>query len=84
MDVKVNGVSERKPEDVMGTANGHALAGPSSIALQDDLFLREIESELPIVYDGQIEMRELLSRMMQSIYAELTEMAETCVLVSFK
>ncbi|TDL22587.1 MED14-domain-containing protein [Rickenella mellea] len=39
--------------------------------------LEELERELHIVDDGQIPLGELLSRVMQSIYAELTEMAET-------
>ena len=39
---------------------------------QDDL-----EGELPVVGDGQIALGELVSRMAQAIYAELTELAET-------
>lgn len=39
--------------------------------------LEELERELPMVYDGQIHLGDLLSRMMQSIYAELSELAET-------
>ncbi|KAF8893946.1 mediator complex subunit MED14-domain-containing protein [Infundibulicybe gibba] len=37
----------------------------------------ELERELPMVYDGQIPLGDLLSRVMQSIYAELSELAET-------
>jgi mediator of RNA polymerase II transcription subunit 14 len=37
------------------------------------------EHELPHVYDGQIPLGDLLSRVMQAIYAELSEMAETYV-----
>ncbi|PFH52047.1 hypothetical protein AMATHDRAFT_74540 [Amanita thiersii Skay4041] len=36
-----------------------------------------MERELPVVFDGQIFLRELLSRVMQAIYAELSEMSET-------
>lgn len=36
-----------------------------------------LERELPPVYDGQIPLGDLLSRVVQAIYAELTEMAET-------
>ncbi|OBZ68191.1 Mediator of RNA polymerase II transcription subunit 14 [Grifola frondosa] len=37
----------------------------------------ELERELPIVNDGQVPLGELISRMAQSIYAELSELAET-------
>jgi mediator of RNA polymerase II transcription subunit 14 len=36
-----------------------------------------LESELPLVYDGQAPLSELLSRVVQTIYTELSEMAET-------
>ena len=39
--------------------------------------LEELEAELPVVYDGQVPLGELLSRVAQAIYAELTELAET-------
>lgn len=39
--------------------------------------LDELEQELPMVYDGQIRLGELLSRVVQQIYAELSELAET-------
>ncbi|KAF9497312.1 MED14-domain-containing protein [Pleurotus eryngii] len=39
--------------------------------------LMELESELPQVNDEMVPLGELLSRVVQSIYAELTEMAET-------
>ena len=39
--------------------------------------LNELEQELPMVYDGQIRLGELLSRVVQQIYAELSELAET-------
>lgn len=37
----------------------------------------ELERELPLVYDGQVPLAELVSRMAQAMYAELTELAET-------
>ncbi|KAI8975875.1 MED14-domain-containing protein [Trametes punicea] len=37
----------------------------------------ELEKELPVVMDGQIPLGELISRLVQTMYAELTEMAET-------
>ncbi|KAG6886292.1 hypothetical protein C0993_006702 [Termitomyces sp. T159_Od127] len=37
----------------------------------------ELEGELPTVMDGQIPLGDLLSRVMQAIYAELAELAET-------
>ncbi|KAI0072724.1 MED14-domain-containing protein [Panus rudis PR-1116 ss-1] len=37
----------------------------------------ELERELPFVDDGQIPLGELVSRTVQTIYAELTELAET-------
>ncbi|RPD78468.1 MED14-domain-containing protein [Lentinus tigrinus ALCF2SS1-7] len=39
--------------------------------------LEELEGELPLVMDGQIPLGELVSRLVQAIYAELVEMAET-------
>ena len=37
----------------------------------------DLEQELPIVFDGQASLGDLLSRIVQSIYAELSELAET-------
>lgn len=37
----------------------------------------ELEKELPVVTDGQIPLGELTSRLVQAMYAELTEFAET-------
>ena len=39
--------------------------------------LEELERELPVVGDGQVSLGELLSRVVQNVYAELTVMAET-------
>jgi mediator of RNA polymerase II transcription subunit 14 len=38
-----------------------------------------LEAKLPIVDDGQVRLSELVSRVVQACYAELTEMAETSV-----
>ena len=37
----------------------------------------DLERELPVVFDGQASLGDLLSRVVQSIYAELSELAET-------
>ena len=37
----------------------------------------ELERELPTVRDDQVPLGELVQRMAQAIYAELTELAET-------
>ncbi|KAK0212615.1 mediator complex subunit MED14-domain-containing protein [Desarmillaria ectypa] len=42
-----------------------------------ELNIEEHERELPFVDDGQIPLGELLSRVMQTIYSELSELAET-------
>jgi mediator of RNA polymerase II transcription subunit 14 len=36
-----------------------------------------LEAELPVVEDGQVPLSELVSRVVQACYAEMTEMAET-------
>ncbi|KAA1472975.1 MED14-domain-containing protein [Dentipellis sp. KUC8613] len=36
-----------------------------------------LERELPLVYDGQIPLREVVTRVVQACYAEMTEMSET-------
>jgi mediator of RNA polymerase II transcription subunit 14 len=38
--------------------------------------------ELPVVDDGQVQLSDLVSRVVQACYAELTEMAETSVIPS--
>ncbi|KAJ7128933.1 mediator complex subunit MED14-domain-containing protein [Mycena crocata] len=43
----------------------------------DQPSLEELEQDLPVVYDGQVALGDLLSRVVQSIYAELSELAET-------
>ncbi|KAJ7782911.1 mediator complex subunit MED14-domain-containing protein [Mycena metata] len=39
--------------------------------------LEELEQDLPVVYDGQVALGDVLSRVVQSVYAELSELAET-------
>ncbi len=62
----IHGYSDDTPSKVDETPNG--LHEPS---------LEEMEGELPDVADGQVSLGELVSRMAQSIYAELIELAET-------
>lgn len=50
------------------TGNGH---------LEQEPTLEQLDMELPVVHDGQVQLGELLSRVMQAIYAELSELAET-------
>lgn len=61
---------------------------PTSLAMQmngvhseeiSEPSFEDIEKELPVVYDGQIPLGDLISRVVQSIYAELSEQAETSV-----
>ena len=49
----------------------------SGLASLDDISLERLELELPFVDDGQVPLSELLSRVVQTIYTELSEMAET-------
>lgn len=58
----------------------HSESGPflqisTSVLSENDIEI--LQEELPVVYDGQVPLSELLSRVMQSIYAELSELAET-------
>ncbi|KAI9567227.1 mediator complex subunit MED14-domain-containing protein [Boletus coccyginus] len=50
------------------TSNGH---------LEQEPTMEQLEMELPVVLDGQVSLGDLLSRVMQAIYAELSELAET-------
>ncbi|KAI0316938.1 mediator complex subunit MED14-domain-containing protein [Amylostereum chailletii] len=43
----------------------------------DDVPLERLEVELPVVDDGQVPMQEIVSRLVQTCYAELSELAET-------
>jgi len=42
-----------------------------------DPVIEELEKELPVVYDEQVPLGDLLSRVVQAIYAELSELVET-------
>jgi hypothetical protein len=39
-----------------------------------------LDAELPVVNDGQVQLSDLVSRIVQACYAEMTEMAETWVI----
>lgn len=62
----VNGTTSHTP-----LPDGHIPGSPHEPPLE------ELERELPTVHDGQIPLGELVSRMAQAVYAELTELAET-------
>ena len=62
--------------------NGHTpalLPGPATAngLHEHEPSVEDLERELPVVYDGQIPLGELVSRTVQAIYAELSELAET-------
>ena len=59
--------------------NGHSTV---VLGLDGEPSQEELERELPSVEDGQVPLGEVLSRMVQAIYSELTEMAETLVLTA--
>ena len=75
-------------DEAVETRNGHNTNGHSTHPLKtgfvngfreddDGPSQEELERELPVVYDGQIPLGDLLSRVVQAIYAELSELAET-------
>lgn len=73
MDIKPiiparNGLSSSKDALVNGTIKMEPGLEPT---------LEELERELPDVPDDQIQLGDLLSRVVQSIYAELSELSET-------
>ena len=80
MEAKVNGFvpySAGSTSFISMNGNGHV----ENVAMHngnDEPSIEELQSELPQVEEGQIPLRELLQRTVQAIYAELTEMAETC------
>jgi hypothetical protein len=45
-----------------------------------DITIETLEAELPVVEDGLMPLGELVSRVVQACYAELTDMAETYVM----
>lgn len=62
--------------------NGHTPAPLAITAVangnhEHEASVEELERELPVVYDGQVPLGELVSRTVQAIYAELSELAET-------
>ena len=71
--------------------NGSVLASPDSYSSPileifdpgpnglDEPPIELLEAELPAVNDGQVQLGDLVSRVVQACYAELTEMAETSV-----
>ena len=84
METKVNGIhpwGNASSSSAAPSTNGHHITSQElPKGLEDEPSLEELERELPVVHDGQVPLRELLQRIMQVIYAELTEMAETCVM----
>ncbi|CDO75529.1 hypothetical protein BN946_scf184871.g10 [Trametes cinnabarina] len=62
-------------------ANGATLHPHTALSNGDALMHEptpeDLERELPVVMDGQVPLGELISRLSQTMYAELTEMAET-------
>lgn len=52
---------------------------PHTLSNGIEMTIEQLEQELPFVYDGQIPLGDLLQRVMQAIYAELSELAETSV-----
>lgn len=50
---------------------------PQVNGIHHDHTTEQLEQELPMVLDDQIPLGELVSRVVQSIYAELVEHADT-------
>jgi len=66
------------PSPVAGPST-HTVIAPGDAHSDDDVPLELLERELPLVDHEQVPLRQLLQRIMQNIYAELSEMAETYV-----
>lgn len=64
---------QKQKAEALAVLNGLAVNGH----LEQEPTLEQLEMELPVVLDGQVPLGELLSRVMQAIYAELSELAET-------
>ncbi|KAF7375946.1 Mediator of RNA polymerase II transcription subunit 14 [Mycena sanguinolenta] len=64
-------------ETPISSSTEHALVNGVHTNGFDRDSLADLEQELPIVYDGQVPLGDVLSRVVQSIYAELSELAET-------
>lgn len=75
MDQAMNGVnldiSVSDKMNMSGLVNGSHANGFHEPSCE------ELERELPMVHDGQVALGDVLSRVVQSIYAELSELAET-------
>jgi len=71
--------SNPQDEIVVDLQHSMEIAHPNSSHYDSILepSLVELEQELPMVFDGQIRLGELLSRVVQQIYAELSELADT-------
>lgn len=63
--------------DVADSAESSAYTNGVKQEAIDEVSLDILQRELPVVYNDQIPLGDLLQRVMQTIYAELTEMAET-------
>lgn len=81
MEAKVNGfVPYSAGSSSVISTNGHMKVEEDALQhVDEEASVEELEREIPFVDEGQIPVRELLQRVTQAIYAELTEMAETCV-----
>jgi mediator of RNA polymerase II transcription subunit 14 len=74
-----------EPAYITTNINGHTHPAPaqingfhdSAVDLPTTPSQEDLEQELPVVNDGQVPLGDLLSRVVQSIYAELSELAET-------
>lgn len=71
MDVVVNGSAP------MLLPPAHPLNEPQVNGFHHEPTIERLELELPMVSDGQIPLGDLVSRVVQSIYAELVEHADT-------
>jgi hypothetical protein len=68
--------------NVNGAPDGlHAFLGAGGPEADDgEPSLEALEAELPVVHDEQVPLGDLVSRVVQALYAELSELAETCVI----
>lgn len=71
MDVVVNGSAQ------MLLSPPHLPNEPQVNGFHHEPTIERLEQELPMVSDGQIPLGDLVSRVVQSIYAELVENADT-------
>ena len=71
MDVAVNGTAP------MSFPPAQPSDEPQLNGFHHDPTIERLEQELPTVWDGQISLGDLVSRVVQSIYAELVEHADT-------